>query len=177
MSIVLRISLPWLTTVVTCSFFLTRERPDLNRTPEAVCDPLSAMNDMPDETDFTCFNETLLSGVNEHIKKTLSLALHTYSTSHVNHISRVLLSQCYMNEHKYRRRYLLGVPNRFNHSACYNFMMYPEHYRHYTGDILASLDFSSHLAFFSQEHSSRRFHHASLPVQVSPPFSQFSFID
>ena len=111
-----------------------------------------------------CFNQTLLSA--ERVGKTLSRSLQMFSTSHQNHTDRLSTVQFYLTEYKYRFGYCLHIPEIFNHSTRRAFMLFPDRYRHYSGDVLASLDATSYFAFFPEDYSSRRFKNIFQPTEV-----------
>lgn len=117
-------------------------------------------------TPIGCFNQTWLSAAEERIGQNLSHNLKVYSASHKNYIDRLSTVRFYLTEYKYRFGYDEHLLEIFNHSTRQFFMLFPGRYHHYSGDVLASLDATSHFAFFPQDYSARRFQNMFHPTKV-----------
>ena len=157
-------------TFTICFCFVTQMPPHLNLSygfhegHEML--PWTIPENLDGSTPLGCFNQILLSAVGERVEETLSRSLQIYSTLHQNHVDRLSTVQFYLTKYKYRFGYYLHIPEIFNHSTRRAFMLFPDRYRHYSGDVLASLDATSYFAFFPEDYSTRRFKNIFQPTEV-----------
>jgi hypothetical protein len=118
------------------------------------------------EAPVGCFNHTLLFAAEDRIGQTLSHRLQMYSTSHRNHIDHLSIVQFYLTDYKYRFGYYKHLSEIFKHLTRGVLMLLPDEYQYYITDVLASLDDTSHFAFFPENYSKSRFQNIFHPTQV-----------